>query len=135
MEQLLTKLKTIEPNKNFKERSRALILSSPQDHLRPNFWHSLAANYRLSLGAAGIILALSALTFFTNSLNQPALASLDQNSLKNEMESLDLQIKLSQAEYYADSAAKIEIALKETSGELPPPIDAEIDQLIEKLAI
>ena len=82
-----------------------------------------------------MIFALPASNFFTNSLNQPALASLDQNSLKNEMESLDLQIKLSQAEYYADSAAKIEIALKETSGELPPPIDAEIDQLIEKLAI
>lgn len=112
MEQLLTKLKTIQPNKDFQNRSKALIFSRPQ--LEPagiiDWWPAI------SLSLAAIVLILSGLSVINTA--SPSLAdSLDQEKLATEVKSLDIQIQLSQVQYYQDSIKKMEVALKEISGE------------------
>ena len=123
MEQLLTKLKTIEPNEDFKKRSLALILNSPQSDSRPEIFRRFLNKFQFSatfsLAAAFIFLIIGGLSIINQKLLSPAtLSSLDPEKINEESETLDIQIQLSQAKYYENSAKKIDVALNETSGEL-----------------
>ena len=122
METLLTKLKSIKPTQNFQERSRAIIFLSRQNQPK-TVWDSLLAmqHQKIAFGltALGIFLILSGLSVLNNSsVSQSLVSSLDQEKLAAEVKSLDIQIQLSQVQYYQDSIKKIEVALKEISGEL-----------------
>jgi len=66
-----------------------------------------------------------------------ALSSLDPEQLTEEANNLDIQIRLSQAEYYDSSAVKIEVALKETSDELRNSKNREekLNQLLNELTL
>lgn len=132
--QQLQKFKTLEPKSEFKDRSRVLILNSPQNHPPAiSIASFLFSRYQFALLAALFLLLAASLSYFGG--QKPALASLDQNSLEDEVESFDFDIKLSQAEYYADSVKQMEVALKATAGELAPPESQEIDELLEKLTL
>ena len=117
MEQHLTKFKNIQPNKDFQERSKQLILAAAQ--LEPTGftlpqWLSKAV---FAPALATILLILGGLSALLNG-SSPSLAdSLNQENLAAEVKSLDIQIQLSQVQYYQDSIKKIEVALQEISGE------------------
>lgn len=142
IEELLKKLKAIEPDPAFKEHSRRLILGAPKTNFHPPvFRHFLSAiqfGTAFSLAAVFIFLILGGLSMLNQKLLPPALLSnLDPENLNEEIESFDIQIQLSEAKYYKDSAEKIEIALKETSDELKNLKNREekLDQLLEELTL
>jgi len=125
LEKQLTKLKTIEPNGIYKERSRAIILGSQQvpyigvlQRLADIIGSRTLA---VSAGALSIALIIGALSILGNRLMGPSLASnFDKENINKEVEEFNFQF--AQVEYYENSAKKIEVALKKTSGE---PLSAE----------
>ena len=139
MEQLLTKFKSIKPNEEFRQLSKVAILSSPQNTKTPllvfgNLYSLLSGKIALS-GIAFAALILAAFPIL-NSFRSPALTSnLDPEKLTNESKSLDIQIQLSQAQYYEDSAKKIEVALAETSDEQGANFEKDLDALLEELTL
>ncbi len=142
MERLLTKLKSIEPNKEFKERSRALILNSPQSGISIGIFNRLLNSAQFSaafsLAAIFIFLIIGGLSMLSQRILSPALlSSLDPENLTEEAASLDFQIQLSQAEYYEESAEKVEIALNETSGELKnlENREEELNKLLNEITL
>ncbi len=122
MEQLLTKLKAIEPNKEYQERSRSLILSSPQTSLYPRlagqFLHALQFSAAFGMAAIIIFLVSGGAESINRALSPSFLSGLDPDSINQEAQTLEFQLQFSQAEYYENSAEKIEVALQETSDEL-----------------
>ncbi len=142
MEQLLTKLKTIEPEQGYKERSRALILSSPQGSFYPRILQQLANTFQFgaafSMAAVFIFLILGGLSVLNKRVLSPTLLSgVNQENITMELEKIDFQIQLSQAEYYENSAEKIEVALSETSDELKEKSkrDEKVDQLLDEITL
>lgn len=142
MEQLLTKLKTIEPGQDYKERSRALILSSPQGSLYPQIFKQLTNTFQFgaafSLAAVFIFLILGGLSVLNKKVLSPSLlAGVNQENITLELEKIDFQIQLSQAEYYENSAEKIEVALRETSDELRAKEERKekVDQLLDEITL
>lgn len=141
MELLLTKLKTIKPNKEFTVRSKALIFAAPQ--LEKNSLFSpwlLTLPYKTLAGisAAAILMLLGGLATFLHSPTAPALTdSLDQENLAQEARLLDIQIQLSQVQYYEESARKIEVALNEASDEYDSSNahQKQLDELLNELTL
>ena len=122
MEQLLTKLKTIQPDTKFSERSKALILSTPQTtprfRLTGYFLNAINFSAAVSLAIIFILFAVSGISFLGKKVLSPSLLpSLSQENLKEEIETINIQ--LSQIQYYQDSVKKTEVALKETSTDNP----------------
>lgn len=141
MELLLTKLKTIQPNKEFTAQSKALIFAVPQLEKKLLFssW-LLALPYKTLAGisAAAVLMLLGGLATFLNSPTAPALTdSLDQENLAQEARSLDIQIQLSQVQYYEESARKIEVALNEASDEYDSSSahQKQLDELLNELTL
>ncbi len=142
MEQLLTKLKKIRPNEDFKNRSLALILNSPQANFHPKIFRRFLTTFQFSaalgLAAAFIFLIAGSLSLINQKLLSPAaFSSLDPEKINEESEKLDIQIQLSQAKYYENSAQKIDVALNETSDELKKTADRQkkLDQLLNELTL
>lgn len=137
MKHLLTKLKKIESSKDFQNRSLTLILNSRQNQPK-TIWDSFLAvpHQKIAFGltALAIFLILGGLSVLNSSLSSKTLvASLNQESLDAEAKSLDIQIQLSQVQYYQDSARRIEIALNQTSKD--ENNKAELDRLLDELAL
>lgn len=134
MEQLLTKLKKIEPPKEFSNRSKALLFSRPQAKPAP-----LVGLNWLNFAIGTLILILGSATALIQGNRPAGLAadSLNQEKLAQEAQSLDIQIQLSQVRYYADSAKKIEVALMETSDEYDPSGEHQkrLDELLNELTL
>jgi len=139
MEQLLTKLKTIEPSKEFQKQSRLLVLSAPQN-IVPR-WNFLFSQQYKTVFAAALFSVFAVLTGISIVNKSPASQSMasnfDQEKLNAEVKSLDINIQLSQAQYYQDSAEKIEVALNETSDEYDPAGDHQqrLDALLNELIL
>lgn len=139
MKSLLTKLKTIEPNKEFTARSKALIFTAPQlEKKSPAFPWLLALPYKTLAGISAV--AVLMLLGGTTLLHSPAPAltdSLDQENLAQEAKSLDIQIQLSQVQYYEESARKIEVALNEASDEYDSSSahQKQLDELLNELTL
>ena len=105
MENLLKKFKYIEPNPDFKARSRTLILNTPQAEFHPRifrqFLNTLQYSAAFGLTAIFIFLILGGLSILNKKIFSPALlSSLDPENLSAEEQDLDIQIQLSQAEYF-----------------------------------
>jgi hypothetical protein len=142
LEQSLKRLKAIEPSLAFRENSRQLILGTPKIDFHPKiFRHILStAQFGAAFGltAIFIFLILGGLSALNQKLLPSALLSnLDAENLKKEMQGFEIQIQLSEAKYYQDSAGKIEIALKETSGELKNSENRneKLDELLKELIL
>ena len=142
MELLLTKLKAIKPNKEFAAQSKALIFAAPQ--LEKN---SVAFNFQsllsfpnktlATVGAALVLLLIGSIPALLNSPTPSMADSLDQEKLTSEAQSLDIQIQLSQVQYYEDSARKIEVALNEASDQYGSSIthQKQLDELLNELTL
>lgn len=133
MEKILKKFKKIEPKEEFKKRSLAVILNSPQNEYRPKPLEYLGAFFTfqktIGLTAVAALLIISGLSFLNNRLVGPSLVSnLNPQDLNKEMESFNIQF--SQIKYYEDSAKRIEVALLKTSGE---PVTKEQNEEINKI--
>src|SRR3989338_123670 len=110
MEKFLRNLKNIEPRKEFKEYSRALILNSPQNEYHPEISAYLSslftAKITLSISAAATVLIIAGLSSINSQLTgSPLASSLNQKEINKEIEAFNIQ--LSQVQYYEDSAKKI----------------------------
>lgn len=122
MEKILKKFKTIEPKEEFKRRSLAIILNTPQNKYQSKPFEYLGNFFTfqktLGLTAVATLLIISGLSFLNNKFIGSSLVSnLNTQELNKEMESFNIQF--SQIKYYEDSAKRIEIALMKTSGEQP----------------
>src|SRR3989338_9137828 len=111
MEQIITKLKQITPDESFRKRSRALILATQQNSPVPMPFFNF--NWRINLAAGGILVILLGASGLYLGGNSRKLAA--QDNLTKEANNLELNIQLSQAQYYADSAQQIELALTQLS--------------------
>ncbi len=139
MEKLLTKFKSIKPSEEFRQLSKAAIFSSLQNQKTSLFifenFRSLFSS-RIALSGVALAALLMAIFPILNNLRSPALTSnLDPEKLTNESKSLDIQIQLSQAQYYEDSAKKIEVALAETSDERGANFEKDLNALLEELTL
>mgnify|MGYP001595785810 FL=1 len=124
MEQTFTKLKNIRPSAEFQARSKMLILSSQQNQPKPFaladlFPEIMRSSFAFGLSALMIFMMVGGLSLFNQKFVSPkVLSALDANSLKNEIEGMDIQIQIAQVKYYEASAKKVEVALNETSGDI-----------------
>lgn len=143
MEQLFTKLKTVEPSQEFKARSRILVLSVPQNQPTVFSFREIAprifrSGFTFALSAAMIFLLAGGLSAFNKKFISPAvLSALDPESLNKEMENFNIQIRIAQVKYYDSSAKKVEVALGETSGELKRQSDrdSQLHYLLNDLSL
>ncbi len=139
MEKILKKFKTIEPKEEFKRRSLAIILNTPQNEYQPKPFEYFGSFFNLQktmgLTAVATLLIISGLSFLNNKLIGPSLVSnLNQQDLNKEMESFNIQF--SQIKYYDDSAKRIEVALMKTSGEsVTKEQNEEINQILDELTL
>ncbi|MDP3729171.1 MAG: hypothetical protein Q8R26_00225 [bacterium] len=137
-EHLLKKLKTIEPEQSFKERSRNLILNTPQTNFHPvfvrHFLRSFHFGAALSLTAVFVFLVLGGLSLLNQKILSPGLlSSINPDNFDTEIESITIQ--LSEVQYYDDSIKKVEVALKETSDALTDKEQRDIDALLNELTL
>lgn len=143
MEQIFTKLKTVEPSQKFKARSRMLVLSAAQNQpvefsireIAPRIFRS---GFAFALSAAMIFLLAGGLSALDKKFISPAvLSALDPESLNKEMDNFNIQIKIAQVKYYDSSAKKVEVALGETSGELKKQLDrdSQLNYLLNDLSL
>lgn len=130
---ILKKLKETEPDKGFAERSLALILSVPQNKRVPFLSGVIEAfQYSSAVVMASLlfVVILGGISALNNKLMSPAImANLDDKKINEELDNLNLQIKLSEVQYYEDSFNKISVALNETSKNGPAHLD---ESVIEK---
>lgn len=113
----IKKLKGIEADKDFTERSRSLILSAGREQNRFSFWQLVFKNLEIgtTLALAGLLILMILGGFSAWKILAPLqLSSLDQASLRAEAQAIDIQIKLAGLNY--EEAAR---AIK--SSESTPP--------------
>ena len=98
--ELLKTLKTIEPDREYAARSRALIIEAAQPGRLPHLWVRFVQT--LEVGAAFALLALFAVLFVGGGLFTPLrTSSLDSSSLRAEAQAIDIQIQLTNINYQA----------------------------------
>ncbi len=120
MEHLFTKLKAVEPSREFRTRSKTLILSEAQQPRRfvmPQFFGGMVrSGVTFALSAAMLFLLVSGLSLLNKQVISPAVASaLDAQSLQQEMSSFNIQVQIAKVKYYDTSAQQLQVALGETS--------------------
>lgn len=143
MDQLFTKLKTVGPGKEFKARSRMLVLNAPQNQPQAFSFREITARvfrsgFTFALSAAMLFLLAGGLSAINKNFISPAvLSALDAESLNKEMENFNIQIQIAQVKYYDSSAKKVEVALGETSGELKKQLDrdSQLHYLLNDLSL
>ena len=157
----LKKIKKIEPDRDYTQRSRHLILSSREHGLRSNglrsiveiFWQSM--QFGTTVALAGVLLILIFGGFGIARLISPLqLSSLDVTNLRAEAQAIDIQIQLTDVNYTepltlestqatADPHASISLsqepARKNTGGNVPTEEGTStqaigIDEALEFLA-
>lgn len=116
----LQKLKDIEPSEEFKQRSLSLILDSSQKSsvaiLLKDIFNAFKFSGALIMASVLIFIVLGGLSVLNLKVFSPAtLAGLNTNNLKEEINNVDLQIRLSEIKYYEDSDNKTGVALKTAS--------------------
>jgi len=103
---LLKQLKNIEPDRDFKERSRYLILetSGPRQKTVSGWLlHNLGNAAALALGSLLLLLMMGSFSAWT--IFSPArLSALDPASLRAEAQAIDIQIQLTNLGYSLTSS-------------------------------
>ncbi|MDD5547801.1 MAG: hypothetical protein PHN74_02830 [Candidatus Pacebacteria bacterium] len=115
--EILTKLKLIEPDENFKRRSIAVILNAPQSTISAvsrSFFDSIKFGAALALASLLLVVVFGGISIL-KTLAPSALTSLNTDVLDKELKSTDIQITLSEINYYSDSINKVAMVLDETS--------------------
>lgn len=144
MEEYISKIlkvfhKRIQPDSDFRARSKGLILASPQFPPKRFFGLRISIFEAAKLGAA--LTLASFLTFiviggisyfgFTNT-SPAALTSFDPAALSSEATSFDFKIQLGEAKYYDQSSRDIAAVLKSVS---EAKSNEEIKKLLEEIAL
>lgn len=122
---ILKALKLIKPEEGFVQRSRGIILSSPQKQglfgFRSNIFESFKLAAAITLASALLFVFLGGLSYFNvKNLSPVLLTSLNDENLKAEEQKLDFQIQLGQVTYDLGSEKEI---------------GAKIDELLNNLSL
>lgn len=128
----LQKLKAIEPDGDFSQRSLPLILSAPQNRHLPlqNFFRAFQFSGALVLASLLIFVAFGGLAKFGSSSSSGQLTSLDAENLRQELNSLDLKIKLSEVKYSENPLDQASVALNQAKTG-----DKSVEDLLKELAL
>ena len=104
----LKKLREIQPEAEYSQRSKLVILATPTlSGKRPLF------NWQLVFTLAGLLLVLISGTLFRHL--KPSAPNLNAQALKTELQNLDINIQLAKIEYYQKVDETVSLALKEIS--------------------
>lgn len=115
MENIIEKLKRleeIEPDAEYAERSRLLILATPVSPQKP----FPLLKWRVVLVTLGLLLVL----IFSNfphyfKPTTPTVPNLNAKAIETEFQNLDINIQLAEVDYYQKLDEAISLALKEIS--------------------
>jgi|SRR3989344_5829149 len=119
--QKLKELKSIRPEEGFIRRSRDLILSVPQKYgFRFNFFENLKLASAITLASALIFIFLGGLSLLNvKNLSPVLLTGANEDNLKAEVESLNIQIQLGEVAYdlgdEKEIGAKLDDLINDTS--------------------
>ena len=108
----------LEPDQEFKKRSRSLILNLPKPKnaiLRLGIFESLQFGAAISFATILLFVLAGGLTYFIARVSPTLLASFDEKGLLEEASGLDFSIQLGEAKYFDDSAQQIAAVLEEIS--------------------
>lgn len=129
----LQKLKEIGPDADFSQRSLPLILNAPQNRSIPlyNFFRAFQFSGALALASLLIFVAFGGFAKFGSGLSGSSqLTSLDAENLRQELNSLDLKIKLSEVKYSENPLNQANVALNQAETE-----DKSVEDLLKELAL
>lgn len=123
MEELIAKklkaFQQIEPSASYMERSKGTILASAQDAiheqvLQTHFWSGMRLGIAISFASLVLVALVGGFSYYQHQ----TVASLNEKALATEAvdaaQQLDLQI--SDAHYFTESASRVSMALDEISG-------------------
>lgn len=140
MEEKLVKIlkagRSIEPTQEFRLRSENSILASRQN--RTNFFATIKSelleNFKfslaLSLASILILVIFGSFSYWkSNSAQETANLNLNGQELLTEIQALDFQIQLGEAQYFNESALEIAALLKE----IKTPVKGAVDELLNQI--
>ena|SRR3989344_4426148 len=127
---LLKQLQSITPDAAFQKRSLSSILKpqSAESVFARAFTYFSQPKILAATGGTMALLIIGTITLIS-SLSSSAMASLNTDHLNKELQSLDLQLKISEMQYYENSLKTVSVALNETSKNGPGHLN---DEVIEK---
>jgi|SRR3989344_3821076 len=132
--QTLKKCRSIEPTAEFKDRSRALILSHPRKRpsllavLRREAIENVKFTLALSLTAILLVAVFGGIASWERIF--PNGPWQERQNLLTEMETANFEIELREAEYFTESAKEIATLLGEIKNSETAPVDTLLDQII-----
>lgn len=118
--QLFKNLKTLQPNEHYVQRSKHIILSSPQNQnsyrtIWSKVFESLKVSSSLALASLLLFVLVSGIAYNKITSSRLLLTSFNQSKLVAEADTLNLDIHLKEAKYFDDTNKEIESALKKIS--------------------
>ena len=118
----IKQLKHITPRARFAEDLKNILLSNLQQPIpaaRFSIRESLTSGVTIALAAAFVVLLVVGGTYFEKFTGPLFLPGLHEEGLSNELDNLNIQIKLTEAEYYQDAPASVSTILNETGNNTP----------------
>ena len=128
----LKRLKEINPDNSFSQRSLPLILSAPQNQPVPlkNFFKVFQFSGALVLASVLIFVAFGGLAKLNSRFSSNQLTSLDAENLRQELNDLDLKIKLTEVKYSENPLNQASVALNQADAE-----DKSVEDLLKELTL
>lgn len=123
---ILQKLKEIGPDNDFSKRSLPLILSAAQNRSDPlkNFFRVFQFSGALVLASILIFIVFGGLT------PPDQLTSLDVENIRQELNDLDLKIKLAEIKYAESPLDQTSVALNDSEAK-----NKAVDDLLKELSL
>ena len=126
--------RSIEPSRDFMERSKKAILMLPQKHLswgemvRYEIVENLKFSFSLALASFLLVAVFGGFAYWNNLL--PGKFTTQSRDLLTEAEKMNFGIELGEAEYFSESAKEITLLLGEIREPEKTPEEALLDQII-----
>ncbi|MDI6734250.1 MAG: hypothetical protein QMD50_02010 [Patescibacteria group bacterium] len=124
--QILKNLKSIKPDRGYAERSKMLILATPQNSREKvsyfnNFFELLRFSVALGLGSFLIIGLLGGISYINKNFSPLGLEGLNQKSLSVEAEDINhsIQITMEEIKYLDQTNQKVIRTMNEVSKNKP----------------
>ncbi|HEY4500003.1 MAG TPA: hypothetical protein VJH70_02700 [Candidatus Paceibacterota bacterium] len=126
----LQQLKELKPDEHYHKISLPVIISAPQKRHVP-FLNKFLEVFHYSSAVVLASLLLFVMLGGLSLLNRPglttsALAGLDSNNLNAELAQFNLQIQLSEAQYFANSSRSISSTPNEILNDIPSDLNTAI---------
>ncbi|PIT92857.1 MAG: hypothetical protein COU08_00200 [Candidatus Harrisonbacteria bacterium CG10_big_fil_rev_8_21_14_0_10_42_17] len=111
IEKILKEFRTVQPNANFVERTRRIILAEQKQNLDLAKWrHGVWKHFKIGLT---VVTATFVLFILISSIVGNTQQKVDENQLITE--TADFQIELEEIKYFAESAKDVSVALQKIS--------------------